>query len=111
MYSVMFVLYRKAGMTHEEFTSYWREVHAPLVAELPGLRRYRIAPVAPDSVDVTPFAGVAELWFDSQHAWQRALESPAGQKALGDVVAFQERSEGAHVVPEIVVDRTFAPET
>ena len=34
------LLTRKAGMTREQFTRHWLEVHAPLAHAVPGLRRY-----------------------------------------------------------------------
>jgi uncharacterized protein (TIGR02118 family) len=109
VYCVMFVLYRKAGMSQDAFTAYWRDVHVPRVAALPGLRRYRIAPVAAaDAADV-PFSGIAELWFDTEADWRLALSSPEGQEALRDVDRFQDRSEGAHVMPTIVIDKAFGP--
>jgi uncharacterized protein (TIGR02118 family) len=36
----MALLTRKAGMTREQFTRHWLEVHAPLAHAVPGLRRY-----------------------------------------------------------------------
>ena len=79
MIKLVFALRRRPEMTLEEFQAYWRNVHAPLVAEraeilkirryvqvhtkeLPGLhgafqKRNGGAP--------EPFDGVAELWFDS----------------------------------------------
>lgn len=77
MLKLLFCLRRKPGMTVEEFQRYWREVHAPLVAEraeLLGIRRYvQVHTVHPDvnsrlrnRNDGSPeaFDGVAELWFD-----------------------------------------------
>lgn len=66
-------------MSLEEFQRYWRDTHAPLVAERAetlGIRRYVQVHTA-DLADVhallqgrnggspAPFDGVAELWFDS----------------------------------------------
>ena len=34
------LLTRKAGMTREQFTRHWLDVHAPLAHAVPGLRRY-----------------------------------------------------------------------
>lgn len=101
------MLYRKAGMDQRDFARYWREQHVPLVAALPGLRRYRIAPVAAEAAAGVPFAGVGELWFDTEADWLRALESPEGRRAVQDVAAFQERSEGSAAEPEIVWDGAF----
>ena len=107
MYSIMFVLYRKPGMDQDDFVRHWRERHAPLVAQLPGILRYRIAPVVREEAAEAPFAGIAEIWFESRDAWLRALESPEGQRALQDVLEFQERSDGASMAPEIVFEAAF----
>ena len=43
-----YCLRRKPGMTWDEFSDYWRNVHAPLVAEraaVLGIKRYQIFPV------------------------------------------------------------------
>ncbi len=34
------VLFRRAGMSREEFRSYWKYTHAPILKEIPGLRGY-----------------------------------------------------------------------
>ena len=35
---------RKDGMSHDDFVSHWLNVHAPLAAKAPGLRRYIVSP-------------------------------------------------------------------
>ena len=86
-------------MTLEQFQTYWRETHAPLVAEraevlqirryvqvhttvLPGLhtafqKRNGGAP--------EPFDGVAELWFDSLDAL--GGDDPAVRQAQAELLA------------------------
>jgi uncharacterized protein (TIGR02118 family) len=72
-----YCLRRRPDLTVEEFQRYWREVHAPLVAEraeVLGIRRYvQVHTVHPELNDrfrarnddsPEPFDGVAELWFD-----------------------------------------------
>ena len=79
MLKLTYCLRRKSGMSLEEFQRYWRDTHAPLVAERAetlGIRRY-VQVHTSDLPDVhallqgrnggspEPFDGVAELWFDS----------------------------------------------
>ena len=78
MIKLVYCLRRKPGMTWDEFSTYWREVHAPLVAaraEALGIRRYvqvrtadapavHAAMQARNGGSPEPFDGVAELWFD-----------------------------------------------
>ena len=34
------ILYRRPDLTREEFQTYWKNTHAPLARDIPGLRRY-----------------------------------------------------------------------
>lgn len=97
MYKLTFCLRRKPGMSREEFQRYWRETHAPLVAERAqtlGIRRYiqahtedlpdaHAALQARNGGAPEPFDGVAELWFDSLDAF--ASDDPAVRKASADL--------------------------
>ena len=76
------LLTRKAGMTREQFTRHWLDVHAPLAHAVPGLRRYvqshiieeykrPVIPTTPVEVD-----GIAELWFENRATMDRTLASP-----------------------------------
>jgi hypothetical protein len=76
MIKTSYVLRRKPGMSLEEFQSYWREKHAPLVkryAAKIGMVRYvqvHARPPATAREDplrgpmLEPFDGVAEFWID-----------------------------------------------
>jgi uncharacterized protein (TIGR02118 family) len=68
---------RKPGRAREEFFRYWREVHGPLGARLPSLRRYVQSHVLPSAYAKgdPPFDGAAQLWFEDLSAMQRATES------------------------------------
>ncbi|MEQ8233679.1 MAG: EthD family reductase [Gammaproteobacteria bacterium] len=90
MLKLVSVLQRRADLEVEAFQRHWLEVHAPLVARLPGLRRYvqshtllsgyrKGAPAAD---------GIAELWFDDTAAL-RALEDTDELAAVqADETAF-----------------------
>jgi uncharacterized protein (TIGR02118 family) len=76
------LLTRKDGMTREQFTRHWLEIHAPLARPVPGLRRYvqshileefKRADIPTSAVQVD---GIAELWFDDRPSMERALASP-----------------------------------
>lgn len=90
---LVFCLHRREGMTRDEFQTYWRETHAPLVAsvaETLNIRRYVQAHTA-----VTPmnagirasrggpeeYDGVAELWWDSLESLAGPGQTEAGQQA------------------------------
>jgi len=74
---------RKAGMTHEEFSAYWRNHHGPLVKSVPEftrhVRKYVQCHLVGDAVPLGAagsYDGVAELWFDSQLDLVKAFNEP-----------------------------------
>jgi uncharacterized protein (TIGR02118 family) len=62
---------RRADMTHEQYVDHWKNVHAPLFASQPDVKRYvrryvqcwitGDKPVGPNPGDTD---GLVELWFD-----------------------------------------------
>ncbi len=63
---------RKAGLTHEEFSAYWRNQHDPLVRSVPEfmrhVRKYVQCHLVGKAVPLGAagdYDGIAELWFDS----------------------------------------------
>lgn len=69
---------RKPGIDLREFQLQWREHHAPLVRQLPGIRRY-IQSYAIDEAyrdQEAAFDGYAELWLDDFDALKTMLKSP-----------------------------------
>ena len=99
MIKLVFCLRRRPDLSREEFQTYWRTTHAPLVAEraevleirryiqvhtqdLPGLHAafQRRNDGAPE-----PFDGVAELWFDSLD--DLGGDDPAKRQAQAELLA------------------------
>jgi uncharacterized protein (TIGR02118 family) len=93
MIKLSFCLHRLPHLSREEFQSYWRNTHAPLVRknrEPLHIRRYiqthaattelneavRAGRDAPEMYD-----GVAELWWESFDDLTAAMMSPEGQAA------------------------------
>jgi uncharacterized protein (TIGR02118 family) len=76
----------------EAFERHYAEVHAPLAAAIPGLRKLVLTRTA-DSLGegASPFHRVAELWFDDEAALLAGEASPEGQAAIADAAAMQER--------------------
>ncbi|MGP4109590.1 EthD domain-containing protein [Streptomyces sp. 4N509B] len=75
---------RREGMTVKEFRQHSRRAHAPLVTELPGLRRYHQS-FTRDSwyaLSEPPFDAAHHLWFDNAAALRAARQTP--QQALVD---------------------------
>ena len=74
---------RKAGMTHEEFSVYWRNQHGPLVRSvpefMPHVRKYVQCHLVGEAVPLGAagdYDGVAELWFDSVDELVNAFNEP-----------------------------------
>jgi uncharacterized protein (TIGR02118 family) len=74
---------RRSDISREEFDSYWREKHGPLVKSVAEFTRHVRKYVQCHLVEVTaPFGiagdydGVAELWFDSVAEAAEAFSEP-----------------------------------
>ena len=98
MIKLVFPLHRRPEFTREEFQTYWREKHAPLVIERaatlgikryvqvhtsdtpikPGLREGRGGPEAYD--------GSAELWFESESSLMESLGRPEWLAASAELI-------------------------
>jgi uncharacterized protein (TIGR02118 family) len=101
---LVFSLRRRPEMTREEFQTYWRDQHAPLVsrlAETLRIRRYvqthaRASELAgaqsaargsePDVYD-----GEAELWWDSLDDILAVVSTPEGQQAAIELLEDERR--------------------
>lgn len=83
-----FVRYRGLPRPHDDFLAYYRERHAEILRQWPGIRRLVLhvpldmrdsVPVAPDGTDF-----LAEMTFDDAAALDRALHSQERQRARAD---------------------------
>ncbi|QGG42861.1 EthD family reductase [Aeromicrobium yanjiei] len=70
----------------ETFEQHYTEVHVPLAAKLPGLRRFTTSHPRGLGTDAPSF--VAELWFDDADALKAALKSPEMAAAAADAQTF-----------------------
>jgi uncharacterized protein (TIGR02118 family) len=78
---------RKPGMTVEAFQRHWREIHGPLGAALPSLRRYVQSHPRPSAYDRgrdPAWDGIALIWFDDSAALRAATMTPAWERAKAD---------------------------
>ena len=80
------ILRRKPTISVEQFRHYWKNVHGPLIAKIPGLRKYTQYHVRSELLDDTdnPIDGIAELWFDSEEAQKVAYATPEYAAVVAD---------------------------
>jgi uncharacterized protein (TIGR02118 family) len=103
MIKIVFCLRRRSELSREEFQTYWRTTHAPLVqshAAALGIRRYVQVHSIDDAISTAvagprhspePFDGVAELWLDSVDALMVAGSSDAGRRAAAALLEDERR--------------------
>jgi uncharacterized protein (TIGR02118 family) len=101
---VVFVLFRKHGLTHDESLAQWKgEQHTSIVRMIPGLKRWvqnhAIAAPTAGAAD-----GIGELWFDSPTTMEQAMNSPQMAAAVEDAKRFLDMERTyALVVDEKIV--------
>ena len=108
MIKLVYCISKKPGMSDEEFFHYWRNVHGPIGARIPGLRRLVQSRRVNVPGDKRPpdFDGMAELWFDDIEALLAARESPEWKLSTEDESNFVDHNRVAYFVSEehVVLD-------
>lgn len=78
MIKIISLLRRNPKLSVEEFRSYWRDTHVPLVRSLlPGLRHYEGCFPLDGTLDGYDADAIVELAFDDREAMEREMNSPA----------------------------------
>src|SRR5208282_5832114 len=70
---------RRPGMALEPFRSYWRNIHGPLAAKIPVIRRYEqnhLALSEHQNSPAPPYDGLAITWFPSTADMRRGTTTP-----------------------------------
>ena len=102
MLKVVYCITKKPGMTDDEFFGYWKDVHGPIGARIPGLRRlvqsYRRT--VPGDEHKPDYDGIAELWFDDGHSLMVARQSPEWRASSQDEANFIDHGRVAYFVSE-----------
>lgn len=102
MIKVVYCITKKAGLTDEAFLHYWKNIHGPMGARIPGLRKLVQSHAIKLNGDARrpDFDGMAELWFDDEEALLVARRSVEWQAATEDERHFIDRTKVAYFVSE-----------
>ncbi|MBM4256601.1 MAG: EthD family reductase [Deltaproteobacteria bacterium] len=83
MVKIVICVTRKAGLTWEEFDSYWKNHHSKVVTSVPEftrhVRKYTQCHLVKGALPLGAagqYDGIAELWFDSVAALETAFNEP-----------------------------------
>jgi uncharacterized protein (TIGR02118 family) len=87
--SVEFVT-RRPDLSVEAFQRYWQNMHGPIGATIPGLRRYVQSHALPETYArrPPPFDGVAITWFDSTDAMRHSATTQEYARTRADETNF-----------------------
>ena len=114
MVKVVTFLKRKAGMSVEDFQSYWRTRHPEVVVRLPGVQRYvqshTLASAYRKGEPI--YDGIAEVWAENTDALRAMTKNPENAKVQADEAQFIDRARMGFLVTEeqAVVEGTVAAE-
>jgi uncharacterized protein (TIGR02118 family) len=109
MIKLVYCISKKAGLTDDEFFRYWEDVHGPIGARIPGLRKLvqsrRLT--LPGDKRRPDYDSVAELWFDDLEALLAARQSPEWEASTADEANFIDHDRVAYFVSEerVILDK------
>jgi uncharacterized protein (TIGR02118 family) len=107
MVKLIVMMKRKPGLTPDEFSKYWKEVHASVALNnIPGLLKYIQNHKVKLNDRETVYDGIAELWFndlDSFRDMGKWYRSDAGKILSDDEAKFIDTSKIVSSVCEEIV--------
>ena len=102
MIKLVYCITKKAGLTDDEFFHYWKNIHGPIGARIPRLRKlvqsHRLT--LPGDEHLHDYDGMAELWFDDVEDLLGARQSPEWKASTEDEANFIDHSKVAYFVSE-----------
>jgi uncharacterized protein (TIGR02118 family) len=90
MYKVCWITRFKPGLAGELASSYWRDVHGPLGAKVPGVERYVQNVVLGPAGELGPseeevaFDGYSCIWYTDRDAFIASADTPEMQTLVAD---------------------------
>jgi len=110
MIKLVYCITKKPGLTDDEFFHYWRNIHGPIGARIPGLRRLVQSHglSVPGDKDQPDDDGMGELWFDNVNDLLAARQSAEWKASNEDEVNFIDRNKVAYFVSaeHVIVERS-----
>lgn len=105
MIKLVYCITKKAGLTDAQFFDYWKNIHGPIGARIPGLRKLVQSRRLAISGDKHPpsYDGMAELWFDNVESLLAARESAEWKASSEDETNFIDHNRTAYFVSEELV--------
>jgi uncharacterized protein (TIGR02118 family) len=102
MIKVVYCITKKRGLNDEDFFRYWKTVHGPIGARIPGLRKLVQSHCLRLSGDKrrADYDGMAELWFDDVNALLAARKSPEWKASTEDEDNFIDHNKVAYFISE-----------
>jgi uncharacterized protein (TIGR02118 family) len=81
---------KRPDLDRAEFDRYWAQVHGPLAAQIPAIRRYVQAHLSPGAMDAGAAAcdGLAVTWFDDVAAMRAGAATEAYARTRADEANF-----------------------
>jgi uncharacterized protein (TIGR02118 family) len=104
-FKAVILLTRRDDMTPDQFRQWWLHEHAPLAAQLPGVRRIVFNEVLGDDPLAVDGAvdGISELWFDTEADFVAAYATELGQRVAADSMAHVRSRTRMFVTEHVVV--------
>ena len=73
---------------HVKFDEHFDKVHIPLVRQVPGLRKLEVTRITGAPIGESKYHVMAELYFDTRDAMDRAVGTREGKAVLRDLMSF-----------------------
>ncbi len=92
---------RKPGLELEKFQRYWREVHGPIAARIPTIRRYVQSHTRPSAYErgrIPAYDGVAITWFDDTQAMRASAATAEYARTRADEPNFLAPGDPAFII-------------
>ncbi len=112
MINAVTLLWRKPGMSVDEFQRYWRHEHAEVIAGLPGFQRYAQSHPLAENLPGEGLVcdGFAELWANDSQVFRDIAACEAYSLVLADEEKFLDRAANTLVLTDehIIIDGEVA---